>query len=568
MWYNYGMKKGDILDIEITSSGMEGEGVARIDGMVVFVPLCMQGEKVRVMVREVNKKFARATVIKVLEPCADRIYPLCPIFYRCGCCDMQHIRYEKQLEIKKANVEACLYKSLGRRVVVDDVRGDGIIFGYRNKIQVPLAKVAGKVVAGYYKGNTHDVVPFGERVREDLGACVMYERGMQDMLDAFLSYANDIGLDCYDERKKTGFLRHFVARKVGNKYAVVVVGNGKKLPVEKKLITALTNTGREFSLYFDSNTKNTNVIMSPDIRVVYGEERLEADVLGVRAKVSPLSFMQINDGVRDMIYDRVASMIKDGEEKVVIDAYSGAGVLTNGLAKSADKVYGIEIVKEAVADADELTEDCGNTDKVINICGDCAEELPPLAEKLREEGIKFSVVLDPPRKGCDEKVLDAIKSAKPDNVYYISCNPATLARDLARLDTDYEILSVSPYDMFPETKHVETLVLLSKKKPDSHIVVDVEFGEGEGKISLKDALKRAEGRKPKSKTTYKDIQNYVEENYGFKVHTAYIAEVKRNLGLPMYDAPNAVEELKRPRSHPTEKMVLAIKETLAHFEII
>ena len=463
LWYNYGMKKGDILDIEITSSGMEGEGVTRVDGMVVFVPLCMQGEKVRVMVREVNKKFARATVIKVLEPCADRIYPLCPIFYRCGCCDMQHIRYEKQLEIKKANVEACLYKSLGRKVVVDDVRGDGIIFGYRNKIQVPLAKVAGKVVAGYYKGNTHDVVPFGERVREDLGACVMYERGMQDMLDAFLSYANDIGLDCYDERKKTGFLRHFVARKVGNKYAVVVVGNGKKLPVEKKLITALTNTGREFSLYFDSNTKNTNVIMSPDIRVIYGEERLEADVLGVRAKVSPLSFMQINDGVRDMIYDRVASMIKDGDEKVVIDAYSGAGVLTNVLAKSADKVYGIEIVKEAVADADELTEDCGNTDKVKNICGDCAEELPPLAEKLREEGIKFSVVLDPPRKGCDEKVLDAIKSAKPDNVYYISCNPATLARDLARLDTDYEILSVSPYDMFPETKHVETLVSLRRK---------------------------------------------------------------------------------------------------------
>ena len=560
------MQKGDILDLEIVSSGMEGEGVARVDGMVVFVPLCMQGEKVRVMVREVNKKFARATVIKVLEPCADRIYPLCPIFYRCGCCDMQHIRYEKQLEIKKANVEACLYKSLGRKVVVDDVRGDGIIFGYRNKIHVPLAKVAGKVVAGYYKGNTHDVVPFGERVREDLGACVMYERGMQDMLDAFLSYANDIGLDCYDERKKTGFLRHFVARKVGNKYAVVVVGNGKKLPVEKKLITALTNTGREFSLYFDSNTKNTNVIMSPDIRVVFGEERLEADVLGVRAKVSPLSFMQINDGVRDMIYDRVASMIKDGGEKVVIDAYSGAGVLTNVLAKSADKVYGIEIVKEAVADADELTEDCGNTYKVKNICGDCAEELPPLAEKLREEGIKFSVVLDPPRKGCDEKVLDAIKSAKPDNVYYISCNPATLARDLARLDTDYEILSVSPYDMFPETKHVETLVVLSHKKPDSHIEVKINFDNTS--LDKSAIAKRAEKRKPKDKPTYKDIQDWVEKNYGFKVHTAYIAEVKRNEGLPMYDAPNAVEELKRPRSHPTDEMKEAIKDALKHFEII
>lgn len=457
------MKKGDILDIEITSSGMEGEGVARVDGMVVFVPLCMQGEKVRVMVREVSKKFARATVIKVLEPSEDRVQPLCPIFYRCGCCDMQHIRYKKQLEIKKANVEACLYKALGRHVEADDVRGDGVVFGYRNKIQVPLAVKGGKIVAGYYKGNTHDVVPFGERVREDLGACVMYERGMQDMLDAFLSYANEAGLDCYDERNRSGFLRHFVARKVGDSYAVVIVGNGKKLPLERKLIKALTDTGRKFSLYFDSNTKNTNVIMSPDISVLYGEERLEADVCGVRAKVSPLSFMQINDGVRDMIYKRVAELIREGEDRVVIDAYSGAGVLTNVLAKSADKVYGIEIVPEAVADADRLTAESGNSEKVINICGDCAEKLPPLAEKLREEGTKFSVVLDPPRKGCDERVLNALKSAKPDKVYYISCNPATLARDLARLDADYEIISVSPYDMFPETKHVETLVALCRK---------------------------------------------------------------------------------------------------------
>lgn len=464
VWYNMVVKKGDILDLEIISSGMEGEGVARVDGMVVFVPLCMQGEKVRVMVREVGKKFARASVIKVLEACGDRVYPLCPIFYRCGCCDMQHIRYEKQKEIKKANVKACLYKAFGREVQVDDVRGDGVIFGYRNKIQVPLALHGGKVVAGYYKGNTHTVVPFGDRVREDLGACVMYERGMQDMLDAFLDYADGIGLDCYDERTGKGFLRHFVARRVGDKYAVVVVGNGKKLPAEKKLISALTDTGRKFSLYFDSNTKKTNVIMSPDLKVIYGEERLEADVLGVRAKVSPLSFMQINDGVRDMIYREVADVIKEKGIGVVVDAYSGAGVLTNVLAKSAREVYGIEIVPEAVADADELTVACGNTGKVRNVCGDCAKELPPLADKLRERGERFAVVLDPPRKGCDERVLDAIKAASPDLVCYVSCNPATLARDLARLDECYGITSVTPYDMFPQTKHVETLVFLRGKK--------------------------------------------------------------------------------------------------------
>ena len=457
------MKKGDILDLEITSAGMEGEGVARADGMVVFVPLCMQGEKVRVTVKEVNKKFARATVIKVLEASKDRIAPLCPIFYRCGCCDMQHIAYEKQLAIKKANVEACLYKALGRRVDVGDVLGDGKIFGYRNKIQVPLTRVGGKVVAGYFRGNTHKVVPFGEKVREDLGACVMYERGMQDVLDAFLKYANEAGLDCYDEEKHSGFLRHFVARRVGDKYAVTIVANGKKLPLEKKLIKELIDTGMEFSLYFDSNTKKTNVIMSDDIRTVYGEARLDAEICGVHAKVSPLSFMQINDGVRDMIYAAAADAIAQCGVRAVIDAYSGAGVLTNVLAKSADEVYGIEIVKDAVADADELTASCGNADKVRNICGDCAKELPALASRLRGEGKAFSVVLDPPRKGCDRKVLDAILSSMPDAVIYISCNPATLARDLAVLDGNYDIVSVDPYDMFPQTKHVETLVLLSRK---------------------------------------------------------------------------------------------------------
>lgn len=456
------MKKGDLLQLDITSAGMEGEGVARYDNMVVFVPQCMPGEQVKVMVREVKRKFIRASVIKVLKASPDRVQPLCPIFFKCGCCDMQHIAYAKQLQVKKENVESCLYKALGQKTDVDDVKGDGKIWGYRNKIQVPLACVSGKIVAGYYKGNSHAVVPFGERVMEDLGACVMYESGMQDILDVFLDFANRKKLTCYDETTLQGFLRHFVARKVGDSYAIVIVANGKSLPSKNELISDYQKLGIRFCLYFNENTAKTNVIMSDKLTTLYGSDAIETDVLGIKACVSPLSFMQINDGVRDMIYSAVAKEIADTPDAVVVDAYSGTGILSNVLAKSAKKVYGIEIVPDAVKDADALTALNSNSDKVQNICGDCAKVLPDVVSRCGKENTVI-VVLDPPRKGCDKSVLDTLLEAKPDRICYISCNPATLARDLALLQDDYAIQRVTPYDMFPQTKHVETLVLLCRK---------------------------------------------------------------------------------------------------------
>ncbi|MDE7216228.1 MAG: 23S rRNA (uracil(1939)-C(5))-methyltransferase RlmD, partial [Clostridia bacterium] len=295
-----------------------------------------------------------------------------------------------------------------------------------------------------------------------------------------------------------------------------------------------------------------------------GSQTLPAQTLGVKYQVSMLSFMQINDKVRDMIYSRVGEIIKESGIPNVIDAYSGIGIMSNIFAKYAKKVYAIEIVEDAVNDARALAKDNGNADKIISICGDCARELPPLIATLD----KSIVVVDPPRKGCDRKVIDSILKAEPTKLIYVSCNPATLARDMKYLLEKYDVESVTPYDMFPHTKWVETLVVLSKKTPDSHINIDVEFGDGEGQFSLKKIKERDNECKPKDKVTYKKIQDYIEKTYGFKVHTAYIAEVKRDLGLPMYDAPNAVEELKRPRAHPTPRMIEAIKETLKHFEIM
>ncbi len=290
--------------------------------------------------------------------------------------------------------------------------------------------------------------------------------------------------------------------------------------------------------------------------------------------------MQVNASVRGKLYERVVSLVNAGE--TVIDCYAGGGLLTAMLAKKCGRAYGIEIVPEASACSERVREKNGLQEKMFNLCGKVEEELAGVLQKEPDAVL----VLDPPRAGVERSVLREILKQGVRKVIMVSCDPATLARDVGILtgglketetggleksdsaDGAYSLALVEPFDMFPQTRHVETLVVLSKKIPDSHINIDVEFGENEGQFSLKKIKERVEERKPKDKVTYKKIQNYIEENYGFKVHTAYIAEVKRDLGLPMYDAPNAVEELKRPRAHPTPRMVEAIKETLKHFEII
>ena len=254
-------------------------------------------------------------------------------------------------------------------------------------------------------------------------------------------------------------------------------------------------------------------------------------------------------------------------EEIVVDAYCGIGTISLFLAQKAKMVYGVEIVPQAIEDAKKNAKN-NKIDNAEFYVGKSEEIVPEL---YKTKGVKPDVmVVDPPRKGCEESLLNLMLQMQPKRIVYVSCDSATLARDLKILcaTNEYEIRKVQPVDMFPHTGHVETVVLLSHKKADSYIHIDVEFGEGEGKIPVDSIAKRAEAYKPKEKVTYKMIKEYIEAKYGFKVHTAYIAEVKRNLGLPMYDAPNAVEELKQPRKHPTPEKVEAIKDALRYFAVI
>ena len=299
--------------------------------------------------------------------------------------------------------------------------------------------------------------------------------------------------------------------------------------------------------------------------VLYGTGKIEDELCGLTFRISPRSFYQINPAQTEVLYNTAMEYADMSGREKVIDAYCGIGTIGLVASKRAGEVIGVELNRDAVHDAIANAKRNG-IKNVRFFCDDAGEFMLGMAQDGEKADIVF---MDPPRAGSDECFLSSLVTLAPKKIVYISCNPETQQRDLRFLTKrGYKVEKVQPVDMFPHTNHIETVVLLSHKKPDSVINVKVEFGEGEGKIPLDNIEKRAESYKPKERVTYKMIKEYIEEKYGFKVHTAYIAEVKRDLGLPMYDAPNAVEELKQPRKHPTPEKVEAIKDALKHFEII
>ena len=454
------MKKDDIIEVKIESTGMDGEGVARLDNFVIFINGALLGEELKAQVIEVKKSFARAKIIKVLKPSQFRQQPLCPIFYRCGGCDMQHVNYKYSLSVKKANVKNCIEKELGREVEVNDVIYGEKLFGYRNKEQIPIRKVDGKARAGFYKQGSHIFVPFEKSVDSSYGDCPLHDSSMQLFIDAIVDFINKEKISTYDEKTNTGIIRHIVIRRVDKTFSICLVINGNSIPNEKKLIQVLKNVNIPFNLFLSENKRITNVILGDKLTCIYGDDRIEGNALDIRFKVNPYSFLQVNDEIRDKIYSYIQKLVSENKGAIVIDAYSGIGILSNILAKYAKKVVGIEIVPEAIKDANELAKANGNSN-IVNICGDASIELPKVVNDIDENNT--ILVLDPPRKGCDDRVLTSICRARPNKIIYISCNPATLARDLKKLDSVYNIKSITPYDMFPQTKHVETVCLLTKK---------------------------------------------------------------------------------------------------------
>ena len=522
----------------------------------------------------------------------------CPYAKKCGGCDYQGMSYEQQLQEKQTYVR----KNIGDYCKVLPIIGMENPYHYRNKVHAVFdverrgkhanggrrtagnghAKAApGGVISGVYKAGTHEVINIDScEIEDELSSTII--RDIRGLLHSFK-------IKTYDEDTGYGLLRHVLVRRgfhSGEVMVVLVLGS-PILPSKNNFVKALRKLHPEITtVVVNINDKQTSMVLGEKETVIYGKGYIEDTLCGCTFRISPKSFYQVNPVQTEILYTKAIEYAGLTGKERIVDAYCGIGTIGLIAASKAKEVISVELNRDAVRDA--VTNAKRNDIKNVQFYNaDAGQFMVEMAEyradqkknqvpdatksgkKAAPDGNVDVVFMDPPRAGSDEAFLSSVIRLAPKRVVYISCNPETLARDLKYLTKHgYQAKECQPVDLFPWTKHVETVVLLSHKKPDGHINVKVEFGEGEGKVPLDNIAKRAEEYKPKERVTYKMIKEYIEAKYGFKVHTAYIAEVKRDLGLPMYDAPNAVEELKQPRKHPTAEKVEAIKDALKHFEVI
>lgn len=450
------MKQGETFEFKIDDFGMNGEGLAHAEGFTVFIPFAIPGEKVNAAVEYAKRGSAYAELKEILEHSPLRIKPPCNRTGRCGGCDLMHVEYSAQLALKKKNLQTVLRKNAGCEFPVSDVVPSPEIYGYRNKMALPFGTVGGKTALGFFREGSHKIV--------SITKCFLQGEWAEKLINITLNWANASGLTVYDEESGKGLLRHLVARYIGGLLNLTLVVNGNSVPKIESYTEALRAAFPRVSLYLSPNTERTNVIMGKRVVPLSVTDDDYVTVSGIKIRVNPFSFFQVNDGVRALIYEKVLSEIPFGS--TVIDAYAGVGLLGAILIKNRNaRVYNIEIVREAVLDADRLTAENGLSGRTVNICGDAAEELPKLlrATALTSSGA-LTVVLDPPRKGVAPEVIAALSvSESLTKLIYISCNPATLSRDLALLTPSFDINSITPFDMFPHTRHLETLVCLTRK---------------------------------------------------------------------------------------------------------
>ena len=567
------MQKNDLFPLTIEDMAVGGEGVGHDQGMTFFVKGAVLGDQIMARATKVKKNYGYARVEEILRASENRVPEACPIARQCGGCQLQALSYEKQKAWKERRVRNDLIR-IGGFVpelvdrVMEPILGMEKAFRYRNKAQFPLGENReGEIISGFYAARSHRIIPIDD--------CLLGAPENESILKAVKDYMRACGIRPYDEVTGRGLVRHVLIRKgfASGQIMVCLIINGRELPRQQKLVDRLTKIAGMKSICINSNCKQTNVIMGDETRCIWGQESIVDYIGDIAFAISPRSFYQVNPYQTARLYEKALEYADLKGQESVWDLYCGIGTISLFLARKAGQVYGVEIIPEAIEDA-RANARRNDIENVHFFVGKAEEVLPGFYEGKRDAVADDAlhpdvIVVDPPRKGCDGICLQTMLRMQPDRIVYVSCDPATLARDLKILcQGGYALKRVCPVDQFPQTTHVETVVLLSHKAPDSHINVKVEFGEGKGKVPLDKIAERAEKYKPKEKVTYKKIKEYIEEKYGFKVHTAYIAEVKRAFGLPMYDAPNAVEKLKNRKAHPTKDKVRAITDALIHFELI
>ncbi len=459
------MQKNDVLTVEAVAMGTQGEGIARSDGMTLFIPYMLPGERATVRVLKVQGNVAYAKMEELITPAEDRVRPRCPVFYRCGGCQLQHIRYRPQLRIKTELVRDTLKKIGGLDAEVSPCIRSEKDYGYRNKLQMPIGRQNEKNVVGFFAERTHRIVETEE--------CPIHPAWSKEVIAALHGFMEKCGLDGYDEETGKGQLRHIVVREIKKKFIVTLVSTEREIKGIDYFLFLLDKIFPEYSFYLNYNPAKTNVIFGKEFTLLKGKGFYESSDDGIVFEAGVQTFLQVNDNVRGKLYESIVSL---AEGSTAVDCYAGGGLLTAMLAKKCGRAYGIEVVPEATAYADRLRDRNGLQEKMFNLCGKVEEELAAVLAREKPA----TVVLDPPRSGVERSVLHLLRESGVGRILMVSCNPATLARDLGILagslqemekgelvkcekyDPIYAISLVQPFDMFPQTKHVETLVSLER----------------------------------------------------------------------------------------------------------
>ena len=441
------VKKNEYIDLKFEDLTHEGNGVGKINGYPIFVPYGLPGEDAVVKVIKVNKNFGFGKLIELKKESKERVEPPCNVYYKCGGCQLQHMSYDLQLFMKQNQVKNVLRKIAHLdHVPVHPTIGLEDPWRYRNKVQIPVGEKDGELITGFYRMRSHDII-------EDMETCVIQDEVNDRMVHAVRRIANRIGIEAYDEKSHRGVLRHIMVRtgRETQEIMIVLITRTEKLPHADKLIRELTETFPNIkSIVHNINNKRTNVIFGNKTKTIWGEDYIYDTIGDIRFAISPRSFYQVNPVQTKVLYEKALEYAQIDENDVVIDAYCGIGTISLFLAQKAKKVYGIEIVPDAIRDAKMNAELNGITNAEF-VVGEAEKVMP----KWKNEGFTPDViVVDPPRKGCEVDFLQAMIEMEPKRIVYVSCNPSTLARDLVILEEGgYETKEVQPVDMFSHTKH-------------------------------------------------------------------------------------------------------------------
>lgn len=543
-------RKNDLVTLEIEDCGIDGEGIGKADGFTVFVKDAVIGDTVTAKIIKAKKNYGYGRLMEVLKPSPYRVEPKCEFARQCGGCQLQALSYDQQLVFKTNKVKGHLERIGGfTDIPMEPIIGMDELFHYRNKAQFPVGRnKEGKIVTGFYAGRTHNIIENRD--------CALGVAENKEVLDRVIAHMEKYGIEPYNEATGKGLVRHVLIRYgyFTKEVMVCLILNGNKIPKEEQLVKSLCEIPGMTSITINVNKKHSNVILGEEIRLLWGQEYITDRIGDISYQISPLSFYQVNPMQTQKLYAKALEYADLHGQETVWDLYCGIGTISLFLAQKAKFVRGVEIVPAAIENAKENAKLNGleNTEFFV---GKAEEVLP---REYKKNGVYADViVVDPPRKGCDETLLETMVEMNPDRIVYVSCDSATLARDLKYLcERGYELRKVCPVDQFGMTVHVETVVLLSKGEIDSK-KVRVEFS-----LEDMDMSEFQDG------ATYPQIKEYVLEHTGLKVSNLYISQIKRKCGLEVgknYNLPKS-EDSRQPQCPPEKEK--AIREAFKYFGMI